>query len=784
MKRRILINTLAVLVTAAMLLPVVLPVVQAEGGSPSVRDPYPRTADNTVRGLALDGTGRYAGMVVTSSQQSCALGICSPTGKSDWYGFDFGPLPRFEGSEYSDKTTFTNASQLVAVASGDGVATGGYFATAGPGTTFRFGRFSDLSFPWKKVLDGGLEFKGIALSKNGNRLAVLTYDVTARDSRVTVYETQGSNEGNELWTYKFTNEYGLAMAPGRDSGALVVATNKNIFSFTFDRAPTTQDVDFFRRSMTGHVVTDLKVSDSASETWIAAVTAGTAGSDPTSRLFYMKNSKAGFDNTQSATLQGRGTSVDINTDGASVAAGTSTGRAYKFERTPDGLALSDSFPRLLGNAAPVAAVDFDASGTYLMVAAGGSVLAFHRDFPAAPIWSLAEFGGGKITKFDFAENGKRFVAATDANNIYVFDLKTSAKATADPKTVGRFVEPRQFVQYTLTVANTGNTVDNYDFRLRNVPAGWNIPDIPALRLSPGESRKVTYNVTTADTAEPGSYAWDIETRSRSDPNPISTLRFWSNITNVASIRVDANPRSFTLEPGDTQSFAFTISNNGNTDALVNMTKSQALTPPGTTWGVTLERDQVIVKRGEPARLTGTISIPAGVAKGVTNVITLNLEYNGIVRATLPLTVRVSPDYRIGLAADKTIVSVEAGGISQVILRLTNNGNAEDRVDISAKMTDSQQATKWTITIPQSRITIPAGGSKTIPLNLEASPDAGDSVMTVTARGTGEEPQTLQISAKVTHTVTGDDSFFTPATPVAWLGLAMVAVALLRRRARG
>ncbi len=784
MIRRIFPNTLMAIVIAALLIPTLVPAVQAAGGAPSVQSTYPQQVDSPVLGIGLEATGKYAAVVVRSAPQSCTLGFCPRTGSADWYGIEFGDLPKFDGEEYGDKQAFANSSQLITVAAGDGVSVGSYFATAGPGNMLRFGQFSSFTFPWAKTLESSAEFKGIALSKNGDRLAVLTYSVTTGNSKVTVYETGGSTPGRVDWERTLDNEYGMALAVGRDSGALAVATNKNLYGFSINRAPSVEGKDYFRYGIGGHVVSDLKVSDSASATWIAAVTQGKiTSSGQNSRLFYIQNTAAGFAAPQSATLLGRGLSVDINTDGSRVVAGTSSGRLYQFERSSGALASIDGSPRSIGTGAAVSHVDFDASGNYLVAAVGTILYGFHRDYPDAPIWLIQEFGGGKITQMDFAENARRIVVATDAPSVYAFDVKTRGKATADSAKVGRFVEPRERIDYEFTVSNTGNTVDKYDFNLRNIPAGWDIPEINSRTLIPGESVPMKYNVTTAAGAEPGPYFWDVEVFRRGDPTPTSTLRYWSNITHVAAIRVEANQRTFNLEPGDTQSFTYTISNNGNANALVNITASQELNPPGTEWGLTLERTQVIVKKGEPVRLTGGISVIDGVPKGVTNKITLNFEYNGLIRSTLPITVRISPDYRLGLTPDKTVLDVEAGSLGQVLFRITNNGNAEDIIVLSSSIGDSAQASKWSVTIPQDRVTVKPGEPKTVAVNFEPAKDASNTVITIQAQGAGEEPQKVSIRARVLAPPEDDGGLFTPSLSASWLVIGAIALALTVRRKR-
>ena len=337
-------------------------------------------------------------------------------------------------------------------------------------------------------------------------------------------------------------------------------------------------------------------------------------------------------------------------------------------------------------------------------------------------------------------------------------------------------------EWTVKVENTGEQ-DNSNIQLSMASAsdcdsdGLEATVEPqTMNLNSGDSETATVNVDLPDgsSTESGEHCFILEATVTNDPNTLDqandSIELRLNIPEVKTCESSLQHNSHTLQPGDSASNAFSLTNTGNTAWTVSAfamsqgldvsdwvdfdtPTSRLLSEPGQSSDSTTF-DFVITPAAsvEPGSVDVYIQGRAGSNVGCESLLRINL---GQVRsASLSLS-------------NPTLSNVDPGGTGETVLQVTNTGNGQDTfalgvVDLTPGW--QVQLTQTTITIDGRHCTSSTSCDRenvVVQISVPVDAKAGieyQVTFTVSSQGSTHD----QISATVTVTPVHDGSIQIPS----------------------
>tara|TARA_A100001037_G_scaffold301175_1_gene330096 strand:- start:6219 stop:8900 length:2682 start_codon:yes stop_codon:yes gene_type:complete len=337
-------------------------------------------------------------------------------------------------------------------------------------------------------------------------------------------------------------------------------------------------------------------------------------------------------------------------------------------------------------------------------------------------------------------------------------------------------------EWTVKVENTGEQ-DNSNIQLSMASAsdcdsdGLEATVEPqTMNLNSGDSETATVNVDLPDgsSTESGEHCFILEATVTNDPNTLDqandSIELRLNIPEVKTCESSLQHNSHTLQPGDSASNAFSLTNTGNTAWTVSAfamsqgldvsdwvdfdtPTSRLLSEPGqssdsTTFDFVITPDDSV----EPGSVDVYIQGRAGSNIGCESLLRINL---GQVRsASLSLS-------------NPTLSNVDPGGTGETVLQVTNTGNGQDTfalgvVDLTPGW--QVQLTQTTITIDGRHCTSSTSCDRenvVVQISVPVDAKAGieyQVTFTVSSQGSTHD----QISATVTVTPVHDGSIQIPS----------------------
>ena len=332
-------------------------------------------------------------------------------------------------------------------------------------------------------------------------------------------------------------------------------------------------------------------------------------------------------------------------------------------------------------------------------------------------------------------------------------------------------------EWTVKVENTGEQ-DNSNIQLSMASAsdcdsdGLEATVEPqTMNLNSGDSETATVNVDLPDgsSTESGEHCFILEATVTNDPNTLDqandSIELRLNIPEVKTCESSLQHNSHTLQPGDSASNEFSLTNTGNTAWTVSAfamsqgldvsdwvdfdtPTSRLLSEPGqssdsTTFDFVITPDDSV----EPGSVDVYIQGRAGSNIGCESLLRINL---GQVRsASLSLS-------------NPTLSNVDPGGTGETVLQVTNTGNGQDTfalgvVDLTPGW--QVQLTQTTITIDGRHCTSSTSCDRenvVVQISVPVDAKAGieyQVTFTVSSQGSTHD----QISATVTVTPVHDGS---------------------------
>lgn len=759
----------------------------AHAKSPEVVFDAPFALNGDATGLAIDAAGRFAAVVVAVDQTSPPIGLPGGVTKNDVFAFDLTATGLLYDAVHRPevRTGQLPAAQSVAFAAAEDNPSVGRFVVGGPGNTVSRWNTRGETADWEKKAEASGHAKVVAISEDGRRVAAAVNGATGVSGRVFVY----GDLGNYVWDVNITDATGTVGSPvtamqfAREGNLLVIGHERGV-SFLNPFSPTKPKAADIVTYATNGAVTALDVSRDGS--WVVVGTAD--GSQGFVYYFPSTDRKQPWNRGFSSAIS----AVALSNDGKFFAAGTRAGDVHFFEQDAALVAKPRSDNEriekfnLAGKS--VVRLDYDASGDTLVGATETEVAGFHvsRNSPIWRVTSATLSLDGPLVGALIGDSGER-VLVVSQREVTALRMVSSASVTV-PEGLVRQAVPGDTVRFNLLVENTGSTTDTYTFKT-SPPPGWTVDAVKPLTLLPDEKTTVQVNVTSPTGSSPGSSITRTTVESRAllaqGKSPVvKSLDLNVTLARIHNVRLESSERSIALDQGQEATYAFTIKNLGNADAVVNLTAAQAPSR-GTSWRARFDPDQITVNPGGTATGTLLLTAPQDGADGDSNVVTIRARVGSASVTELTFTARVNPSFDFDVSANETTVFATPGRTSFVKLTIANTGNSDDTVNLTATLPESARQ-EWRATLDRDAIDVPRGERRTVTLSVRSTArDALEAAVTIVAVSLGSgERQTVVVSLEQATASESDESLWqrlTPApAPFAFL-LVVAALALFARR---
>ena len=318
------------------------------------------------------------------------------------------------------------------------------------------------------------------------------------------------------------------------------------------------------------------------------------------------------------------------------------------------------------------------------------------------------------------------------------------------------------ISFPLTISNDGKADETVDL-LGAVPEGWTTrfitsggTEILSLFLESGDSETLTLEVEPSEDASVGEYL--VEAQAVSDEG---ILRDYIDLRvrlgeAEGEVEVLSSYTDVTIEAGNLLENPLTIWNKGDEDELLLITAMSA--PVG--WETAfksgeIEVSSLLVSAGSSASLTFEVTPAEDSEAGSYNLIVFVESESGSITDTLILGVEIrEATSDVEIVSTFTDLTVEAGSVIKYPLRISNNGENDDKL----KMKVISAPVNWDAVFTSdgnivSSFYIAAGDY--LSLNLEVDPpsnvETGEYSIVIQAES---EDRTLSDEIELSATLTG------------------------------
>lgn len=474
------------------------------------------------------------------------------------------------------------------------------------------------------------------------------------------------------------------------------------------------------------------------------------------------------------------TSAAVSDDGRLFAIGGSFGiNVYRVTGDP-----SDPITRLWTWGQSVDGLDMSGDGRYLASIDSSGVRVFWNTAPEgqrpAPIWSNSDVGTPVSIDTGYAGSGT--VVGSSDGNVYYFDLDYSLDATIDPSS--KSLQPGQANEFTLTLDNKGDAVQDITLSATGAQAGWvnfqtdngsgaPLPDVTVL---PGRSRTVTVQVTPPPgTAAGSSFSSTVHATIDSSPDDrTETLSISGSVEESYGVNLAGDPASLSIEQGEQRTVDVTVTNAGNLQDTIILDVGSL----STGWTATLDRNSFSLAAGGSDNTTLTIRAPDQADQGVTEEIRLlgTSQGNPSEQGQLSIPATVGPSQGVSLSGPGN-VEARAGQATPIDVTVENIGNQASTFELSAEGPGT-----WAIAVSSETVTLGARETADEAVTVNPPSDASGAAtvtMTAVAQGDASVSSELKIIVKATQGFLGLPGFGAVAA-VAAIATGLFAVSRRRR----
>ncbi len=314
-------------------------------------------------------------------------------------------------------------------------------------------------------------------------------------------------------------------------------------------------------------------------------------------------------------------------------------------------------------------------------------------------------------------------------------LTTTASAvygvSLTPATAAAAGDPGTQVGYTLTVANTGNTLD--DFTLAADGADWTTLIVPTTLtdLAPGDTAEVSVTVTIP--AGAGSGEFDdvgITVTSGGDPTVSAGAVLTTTANQVAGVTLTPETAAGSGLPGTSHTYTLTVENTGNAADVFDVAVESI-------WTSTPSVTEITLAAGFTGNFDVVVTIPAGALAGAADTATVTVTSQADDTAADSAALTTTASAVRGVAITPTTMAGWGLPGQEVLYLLTvhNTGNIDDTYLISANGS-------WDLaTDPATAINVAAGSTAVLRVTITVPLDAADgdvdtAVVAVISQGDG------------------------------------------------
>jgi len=328
------------------------------------------------------------------------------------------------------------------------------------------------------------------------------------------------------------------------------------------------------------------------------------------------------------------------------------------------------------------------------------------------------------------------------------------------------VPPGQTINYTITVINNSNSIQNVNLSLLGLPRGWTYTmkagswDIRQISVRPKKEEIITLQIMVPLKVNKGGYRLEIRA-SGYDVLPLTV-----DVSQRGTYKTDFFTNQSNLEGAANTTFTFNATlKNETADTALYALESEA--PPG--WVVAFKADykqvaSVRVNANQTENITITVNPPDQAPAGTYKIPVLAATSG--TSASLELEVVITGSYAMDLTTPSGLLSTDitAGDEKRIKLSVKNTGSAPLK---NVKMSFTAPS-NWDVTFDPKQIDLlPPGRTADVFATIKADKNAiaGDYV-------TDLEAKTSETSAKAEFRIS-------VKTPVlwGWIGILIILLAL-------
>ena len=355
--------------------------------------------------------------------------------------------------------------------------------------------------------------------------------------------------------------------------------------------------------------------------------------------------------------------------------------------------------------------------------------------PSNDVGPITFYAAGNAADSNFGLTGDYIYtqkATSDSPPVYGVSLEGVGELS---KTVNTGTETK----YTLNVTNNGNTRDTITLSTSGISSA------RLSRTSVTLASKTSTNVilTIPGSALTSAREYEVKVTATSQGDSSKTAEITTTTTVPAVYGVSLSGTSLTKETADATtgvSYTIHVKNTGNTSDTFSLTTS------GDATATISPSSPIFLSQGDSRTVTLRISGTALAKAGDYNVkLTATSQNDSTKTAEITTTTTILPVYDIAIegVSELTTATTDASEGVSYTLKITNNGNTNDTIDLATEGTAA--------TLSQMSVTLEAGASAEIMLTIsgEILALAGEYNVMVTATSQGDDTQTADVTTTTT-----------------------------------